>query len=75
MTAFKYFMKTERLGSSGSFVHAICPARYRIGEAERSVGVKPEERRRLKLTHAWQLLTMTDKPGRLLTDMSTKHAQ
>ena len=40
---------------------------------ERSVGVKPEERRRLKLTHARQLRTMTDK-DRLLTD-STNHAQ
>ena len=68
MTAFKYFMKTER----PSFVHAICPARYRVGEgatAERSIGVKPEELRRLKLKHAWQLLTMTDK-DRLLTDIS-----
>ena len=32
----------------------------------------PEERRRLKLTHGWQLRTMTDK-GRLLTD-SKNHA-
>ena len=35
MSVFKYFMKT--------FVHAICPARCRVGEgllAERSVGVK-----------------------------------
>jgi len=55
---------------------------YQVAEActsprnltQRSVGVKPEEQRRLKLTLTWQLLTMTDK-GRLLTDMSTNHAQ
>jgi len=32
MIAFKYFMKTEQPRSSGSFVHAICPARCRVGE-------------------------------------------
>ena len=56
-------------------MHAICPARCHIGEEllpECSVGVKPKEQRRLKLMHAWQLRTMTDK-GRLLTD-STNHA-
>ena len=54
-------------------MHVICPACCRIGEGplpERSVGVKPEERRRLELT--WQLRTMRDK-GRLLTD-GTNHA-
>ena len=62
----KYFIKTERPRSSGSFMHAICPAHCRIGEGllpERSVGVNPEERRRLKLTHAWQLLTMQTRAG------------
>ena len=65
-------MKTEH-----SFVHAICPGRYRVGEGllpEHSIGVKPKEQRRLKLTHTWQLWTMTDK-GRLLTDSCTNHAQ
>ena len=60
--------------SLGSFVHAIGPVCCRVGEGlllERSIGVKPEEQRQLKLTHAWQLWTMTDK-GRLFTD-STKH--
>ena len=56
-------------------MHVICPARCRVGEgllAEHSVDVKePEERRRLKLTHAWLLRTMTDK-SRLLTDSSYK---
>jgi len=53
---------------SGSFVHAIGPARCCVGEGslpDRSVGMKPEKWRWLKLTHAWQLRTMTDK-NRLL---------
>ena len=57
-------MKTEH-----SFVHTICPGRCHIGEGllpERSVGVKAEEQRRLNLTYAWQLQTMTDK-GRQYT--------
>ena len=57
-------MKTER-----SFVHTICPGRCPVGEGllpERSVGVKAEKQRRLNLTHAWQLQTMTDK-GRQYT--------
>ena len=56
-------MKTER-----SFVHAMGPARCRIGEGllpERSFDVK--EAQGMKKTHTWQLRTMTDK-GRLLTD-------
>ena len=53
-------------------MHALGPAHLRVSEGllpERSVGVK--ERRQLKLTHVWQLRTMTDK-GRLLTDSSCK---
>ena len=103
MTAFKYFMKTERPRSGcgkGEKIARLIPRSsptvvkfsfflsryvlivYQVAEActsprnlnQRSVGVKPEEQRRLKLTLTWQLLTMTDK-GRLLTDMSTNHAQ
>ena len=61
-------MKTERPQVVSYMRHA-----HRVGEGilpERSVGVKPEERRRLKLTHAWQLRTNV----RLLTD-STDHTQ
>ena len=60
-----------------SFVHLICRGPCRVGKGllpERSVGVKPEEQRLLKLTHTWQLLTMTYK-GRLLIDSCTNHAQ
>ena len=67
----------------GSFMHAICPAHCRVVsvaspfpsycQSTASAWRKPEERRRLKLTHAWQLRTMTDK-SRLLTD-NTNHAQ
>ena len=45
-------------------MHAIGPAHCRISEGllpEHSIGVKPEEQRRLKLACAWQLQTMTDK--------------
>ena len=51
-------MQTER-----SFRACDMPSRCRVGEGllpERSVGVKPEERRRIKLTYAWELRTMTD---------------
>ena len=53
-------------------VYAMNPARCHVSEGlmpERNVDVKeaPEERRQLKLTHAWQLRTTTDK-SRLLTD-------
>ena len=49
MSVFKYFMKTER-PRSDSFVYATCPACCRVGEGllpEPTVGVRPEERRRL----------------------------
>jgi len=60
-------MKTERPQVAGQ-------AHCRVDEEplpERSVSMKPEEWRRLKLTHAWQLRTMTDK-DRLLTDDTVK---
>jgi len=55
MSIFKYFMKT------GSFDAQPAVALVK-GYCQRAVSAwrKPEERRWLKLTHAWQLRTMTD---------------
>ena len=54
-------------------MHAVYAASCHVGEGllpELSVVVKEaEERRQLKLTHAWQLQTVTHK-GRLITHSS-----
>ena len=57
-------MKTERPREVSCMRYASPLPRQWRATAKRSVGVKSEERRRLRLTHAWpQLRTMTDIQG------------
>jgi len=69
MSAFKYFMKTEHPQVVSCMWYAQ-PAVASVKDHCQSAALawrKHEEWRRLKLMHAWQLRTMTDK-SRLLTD-------
>ena len=59
MSAFKYFIKTERVAQA---MRATTRAHFQ--------GERDPEWRQLKLKHAWQLWTITDK-DRLLTDATT----
>ena len=59
MSAFKYFMKTER--PWGSLVHVICPACYHVSEGllpERSICVK--EAQGTKTTHVNPFMATAD---------------
>ena len=50
MIAFKYFVKSERPRSLGSFVHAICPARCRASVKGYCTAQRRREARGTKTT-------------------------
>ena len=60
MTAFKYFVKSERPRSLGSFVHAICPDRCRASVKGYCTTLRRREARGTKATEVNTRMTTVD---------------